>query len=172
MYYFKAKDVNIEEYIESGILEAYVLGSASDAETRELLQLKAEYPQVQNALEQLELDMERIAEQMAIMPPPATWAKIEQEIHGLIEVPGLKPAPQKGFDNDQNQADGRERYIEVESSSEHMRIHKQWKWIFAAVFVLGKIFLACAIYFYLENRQAQQQIQELKSELGHYRATP
>jgi hypothetical protein len=167
--------VNIQEYIESGILEAYVLGSASDAETRELLHMKDQFPQVRNALEELELDMERIAEQMAIMPPPNTWAKIEQEIHGLIEVPELKPAPQREFNYNERQtrtADDRERYIEVESSSEYMRIHKQWKWVFAAVFVLGKIFLACAIYFYLENRQAQEQIKELKSELSHYRVTP
>ncbi len=149
--------MNIEEYIESGILEAYILGSASDAEIRELLQLKAEYPQVRSALEELELDMERIAEQMAIMPPPNTWAKIEQEIDGLIEAPELKPSPRREFNGYKRQtqtADERERYIEVESSSEYMRIHKQWKWIFAAVFVLGKIFLACAIYFYLESRQA------------------
>jgi hypothetical protein len=30
---------------------------------------------------------------------------------------------------------------------------------------LGKIFLASAIYFYLENRQAREQINELKLEL-------
>jgi hypothetical protein len=167
--------VNIQEYIESGVLEAYVLGSTSDTETNELLRMKARYPQVRNALEELELDMEHIAGQMALTPPPNAWAKIEQEINGLIEVPDLKPAPQREFNgngHDHRPAEERERYIEVESSSEYMRIHKQWKWIFAAVFVLGKIFLACAIYFYLENRQAQQQIQELKSELGHYRVAP
>lgn len=167
--------MNIQEYIESGILEAYVLGSASEAETHELLQLKAEYPQVREALEELELDMESIAEQMAILPPPGAWIKIEQEINGLIEAPELKPARNREFSGNGSRAhstDERERYIEIESSSEYMRIHKQWKWIFAAVFILGKIFLACAIYFYLENRQAQQQIQELKTELGHYRTNP
>jgi hypothetical protein len=166
--------VNIQEYIESGILEAYVLGSASDAETRELLYMKDHYPQVRSALDELELDMERIAEQMAITPPPDAWAKIEQEINALIEVPELKPAPQREYNGNgrHTQPDERERYIEVESSSDYMRIHKQWKWVFAAVFILGKIFLACAIYFYLENRQAQQQIQEQKQELSHYRGTP
>lgn len=167
--------MNIQEYIESGILEAYVLGSASEAETRELLQLKAEYSQVREALEELELDMESIAEQMAILPPPGAWTKIEEEINGLIEAPELKPARNREFSGNSSRAhstDERERYIEIESSSEYMRIHKQWKWIFAAVFILGKIFLACAIYFYLENRQAQQQIQELKTELGHYRSNP
>jgi uncharacterized protein YpmS len=46
-----------------------------------------------------------------------------------------------------------------------MRIHKNWKWVFAAVFILGKIFLAFAIYFYLENRQTQLQLNDLKTEL-------
>lgn len=167
--------MNIQEYIESGILEAYVLGSASEAETRELLQLKARYPQVRDALDELQMDMEHIAEHMAIVPPPGTWEKIEEEINGLIERPELVPAPKKEFtgnDAHTRKTDERERYIEVESSSAYMRIHKQWKWVFAAVFILGKIFLACAIYFYLENRQAQQQIQELKTELRHYRTAP
>lgn len=167
--------MNIKEYIESGILEAYVLGSASDAETNELLQMKAQYPQVRYALEELELDMEHIAQNMAIAPPPSTWAKIEEEINGLIEVPDLKPAPKKEYNGNGSYtppAEERERYIEVESSSEYMRIHKQWKWVFAGVFILGKIFLACAIYFYLENRQAQQQIQDLKTQLNHYQVAP
>jgi predicted MFS family arabinose efflux permease len=46
-----------------------------------------------------------------------------------------------------------------------MRVHKVWRWVFAAVFILGKIFLAAAIYFYLENRQAQENIKELKQQL-------
>jgi predicted MFS family arabinose efflux permease len=50
-----------------------------------------------------------------------------------------------------------------------MRIHKIWRWVFAAVFVLGKIFLGFAIYFYLENRQAQLQLKELKTELRQLR---
>jgi hypothetical protein len=167
--------VNIQEYIESGVLEAYVLGSASDAESRELLQLKAQYPQVRYALEELELDIEHIAEQMAIAPPPGAWLKIEESINDLIIAPEVAPLRHKeynGNDHYQRTALEKDKYIEVESSSEYMRVHRQWKWIFAGVFVLGKIFLACAIYFYLENRQAQQQIQELKSELGHYQVAP
>jgi len=167
--------MNIEEYIESGILEAYVLGVATDAEARELLQLKAQYPQLRYALKELELDMEHIAGEMAIAPPPGTWLKIEESINGLIAMPEVAPQKYKEYNGNGHYkapADNKEKYIEVESSTDYMRIHKQWKWIFAGVFVLGKIFLACAIYFYLENRQAQQQVQELKSELNHYQAKP
>jgi hypothetical protein len=159
--------VNTQEYIESGMLEAYVTGSASDKEVKELLYMQQQYPEVRNALQELEADMERVAQHMAVMPPPGTWERIEGSIDDLIrtgtETVRFKQSPDNGATEDRKTA-GPE-YIEVEEQSSHMRVHKAWKWVFAAVFVLGKIFLAFAIYFYLENRQAQQQLQELKTEI-------
>ncbi|SDE28377.1 hypothetical protein SAMN05216464_10592 [Mucilaginibacter pineti] len=157
----------IRDYIDSGILETYVMGSASEDEVKELLHMKAKYPEVNEALQQLELDMEKIAMHMAITPPPAIWDKIEQEIGDIIPHNFQSPEPYKERNNykENRNHDSGNQFIEVESESSHMRIHKTWKWVFAAVFVLGKIFLGCAIYFYLENRQAQQQLQELKIEL-------
>lgn len=156
--------MTIKEYIDSGILESYVLGSASDSETRELLQLKKQHHEIEEALYQLESDMERIAQHMAVTPPPGMWERIEGSINELIVTPEVAPL-QINEKYTQNNDFEKERYIEVEAESSHMRVHKSWKWVFAAVFVLSKIFLICSIYFYLENRQAQQQIQELKTEL-------
>jgi hypothetical protein len=160
--------MNIQEYIDSGILELYVLGSTSERETEELLHYKEQYPQVQKALYELEIDMERVAQQMAIMPPPGTWEKIEDRINELATIPEYKPLKFKKGNNANGQRDAgrmRESFIDIESQNTHIQVHKNWKWVFAAIFVLSKVFLACAIYFYLENRQAQQQIHELKTEL-------
>jgi len=159
--------MNTQEYIESGILELYVLGAATDAETKELLYFKEHYPEIQNALYHLETDLERVAQQMAIMPPPGTWEKIEERIHELAIIPEYEPLKFKRGANENGSYNGnrRDHFIEVEAESSQIRVHKNWKWVFTAVFVLSKVFLACAIYFYLENRQAQQQIQELKTEL-------
>ncbi len=158
--------MEIKEYIESGILEAYVIGAASEQEVQEVLRYKEQYPEINIALNEIEADMELVAQNMAVPPPPTLWAKIENEIDGLVIAPDLKPAPKveeeyrsnSGSTNDQ-------QFIEVEGSSSHMRIHKAWRWVFAAVFILGKIFLGFAIYYYLESRQAKQQVQELKTEL-------
>ena len=163
-----------QQYINSGILEAYVTGSASEQEVQELLQLKAEYPEIDNALQELEFDMERFAQLTAITPPARTWDKISDTIDELILRPEFDPKQFReyngnGQQNTNSKTDHGPHYIEVEAASSHMKIHKAWKWVFAAVFVLGKIFLGCAIYFYLENRQAQQQIQELKTELKQLR---
>jgi len=160
--------MNIQEYIDSGILELYVLGSTSETETEELLHYKEQYPQVQKALYELETDMERVAQQMAIMPPPGTWDKIEDRINELTTIPEYEPLKFKKDNHANNQRDAgsaRDSFIDIESQNTYIRVHKNWKWIFAAIFILSKVFLACAIYFYLENRQAQQQIQELKTEL-------
>lgn len=159
--------MNIQEYIESGALEAYVTGSASEAEARELLRFKEEYPEIQNALKALEHDMEFVADGMAISPPPGIWDRISNDIDNLILAPKHEPLRviPGGGEQEKDEAPGREKYLEVEYHSSHMRVHKNWKWVFAAVFILGKIFLACAIYFYLENRQAEQQVQDLKTEL-------
>lgn len=164
--------MNIQQYIESGVLEAYVLGAASEAETQELLLYKKRYPQVQNALDELERDMEYIAEQMAIIPPPITWSKIEASINEITITPDYEPLRLRAREERGDYyRTNRENYIEVaEAESTHIRVHKNWKWVFAAVFILGKIFLGCAIYFYLENRQAQQQILDLKSELRTHQA--
>lgn len=161
--------MKINEYIESGILEAYVLGSTSEAETRELLFLKAKYPQIQEALQYLEMDMERVAQKMSIPPPPDLWLKIESHLNELAEVPDFdttpvrRPPNRKGGDHRKTG-----QFIEVDASSSHMRVHKIWRWLFIGVFILGKIFLGFAIYFYLENRQLKQEVIKLKSQLEKY----
>ena len=159
----------IQQYINSGILEAYVTGSASEQEVKELLYMKANYPEVNIALNELENDMELIAQQMAITPPARTWDKISEDIDEIILRQKSDPDQfrEREDNNHHNftKPDNGPHYIEVETENSYMKVHKAWKWVFAAVFVLGKIFLAFAIYFYLENRQAKLQLNDLKTEL-------
>lgn len=159
--------IKINEYIESGILETYVLGSASEAEVRELLYFKEKYPEVEQALFSLETDLERIALRMAVPPPPHVWYKIESEINELVTAPHadaltikLPPGNSKGKEGKKNS-----QFLDVDASSSHMRIHKIWRLILIGLFVLGKIFLGFAIFFFLENRKLKEELQELKTEL-------
>lgn len=160
--------MKINEYIESGILEAYVLGAASNDEAKELLYLKAQHPEIEEALAALEMDLERIAEHMAITPPPDTWSKIEDGIHELVRMRESEIAVIGAPGGDGSSRSGtrrKDQFIEVEASDGHMRIRKAWRWVFAAVFLLGKIFLGFAIYYYLENRHNEAELKQLKMEL-------
>lgn len=162
--------MKINEYIESGILEAYVLGSASEAEAKELLYLKAKHPEIQEALKHLEIDMEHIAQQMAIIPPPDTWGKIESGINELMKTPDFEAltikAPGKGGRGKSRKSG---QFIDIDARSSHMRIHKIWRWVLLGIFILGKIFLGFAIFFYLENRQIKEEIRELRKEIREQR---
>lgn len=157
--------MKIKELMESGIMETYVMGIATEQEIEQILSLKKQHPEFEQELAKLEYDMEVLALGIAIPPPPGVLAKIENEVNEIqlreqkVEK-FVAPDDAKSWKNTKN-----DRYIEVESASSHMRIHKAWRWVFAAVFVLGKIFLGFAIYYYLENRQVKEQIQELKMEI-------
>lgn len=161
--------MKINDYIESGILESYVLGSASEAEAEELLYLRDKHPEIKEALFNLEIDIERMAGYMAIKPPPEVWMKIEYGINEIVKTPDFEPLnvtkhPAKNG-NHSKEGGKSGQYIDVDSKSSHMRVHKIWRWILIAIFALGKLFLGFAIFFYLENRQIKQEIQELKQEL-------
>jgi hypothetical protein len=158
---------NIQHYIESGVLEAHVLGSLPDNEEQELIKMKQQYPAVNRALAELEEDMEVVAMQMAIPPPPALWARIEDEINALVETREAEVVPFRPRKKNTDRKDKPEQqYIEVEAQSEYIKVHRLWRWAFAAVFVLGKIFLATAIYFYIENRHNQKEVNELKARVN------
>ena len=160
--------VKIKEYIESGALEAYVMGSASEQEVDELLFLKNKYPEVRDALYDLEESLERIAQNMSIPPPPGTWMKIESELNAIVQqtnVNAVEITKIREKENGQAKKDSAGDYLEVQGPSSHIRVHKIWRWILLAIFILGKIFLGFAIYYFLENRQAKEQIQDLKTEL-------
>jgi len=156
----------INEYIESGILESYVLGSASENEINELLYLKTLHPEIQIALDDLETDLERIAQHMAVPPPPHFWFRIEAEINELVQTPrGDALTVNKPGNNGKSKTGKSSQFIEVESASNKMRVHKVWQWIFIAVFALWKIFLVLYILLYIENRDNKKEIQQLKLEI-------
>lgn len=156
---------DISEYLQSGALEAYVLGIATEEEEAQLMMLKKDHPEIDGALADLEADMERLAQHMAVPPPPHVFSRISDEIDGLVKAPKPLELVQPWRNKQRTENVPPNPFIDVVVDATHMRVHKAWRWVLAGIFILGKIFLGCAIYYYLENRQARTQIDELKTEL-------
>jgi anti-sigma-K factor RskA len=72
--------VNIKEYIESGIIEAYVLDLASESEKAEFEQLCAQYPELVAARRDFEEGLERHASAHAMQPPSGVKVKVLEAI--------------------------------------------------------------------------------------------
>jgi hypothetical protein len=66
--------VDIKAYIESGVIESYVLGMADDQEAAELVQLSRQYSEIREAIDAFELALEKQAIANAI-PPSADVKK-------------------------------------------------------------------------------------------------
>lgn len=73
--------MNIKEYIESGILEAYVLGALSEQERGEVEADMVMYPELVKEVEAIEIAMQRFAEANAEQPP----AHMQQQIWNAIQ---------------------------------------------------------------------------------------
>lgn len=78
--------MEINEYIASGIIERYVLGSASEQEQREVSCMSHIYPEIEAEVRRLQGSIEKLAEQLAVEPPVSLKAKILARIQEEEQV--------------------------------------------------------------------------------------
>jgi anti-sigma-K factor RskA len=136
--------LELENYIESGAIEAYALGLASSDEVAELEYMRKLHPELNTEVRRVQVKLERIAMEESVSPPGAVRQRILQRIdweneNKATEVPNYT-------------------YINIQSKeSDQMTVHKWWKYFFVAVFILSKVFLFFAIFFYLKYQQVKEQ---------------
>lgn len=73
--------MNVKNYIESGILELYVMGKLSDTEVREVEQNIAQHPEIKAEVDAIEAAIEDYAMLHQIQPSPGGFAAIQQKIN-------------------------------------------------------------------------------------------
>lgn len=86
--------MNVTEYIESGILESYVVGAVSEQERREVQCLSSIYPEIQQELDQLALSLENYALLHSVEPPADLKSRIMAELtFEQSTEPIIRPMP-------------------------------------------------------------------------------
>jgi len=85
--------LNTTEYIESGIIETYVLGMASPEEAAELEALCLEFPEIKAALRAFEETLEKNAMANAIPPPPGVKKALFKELEFSFAKTSLPEEP-------------------------------------------------------------------------------
>jgi anti-sigma-K factor RskA len=82
--------VDVKAYIESGVIESYIMGMADEQEVSELMQLAAQHPEIKAALYEAEASLEAFAMANATPPPPdvktAVFAAIAHEFAPATEA--------------------------------------------------------------------------------------
>lgn len=140
--------MNLQDYIDNGMVESYVLGLATPEEARELERMLKEYPELRTELNTVERTMQKLWLEDAVPPPMELRERALQPFNWADTDPGPEKKPNYTFINIQH------------NQSNYMTVHKIWKWIFVVAFLLFKFFLFLAIYFYFKYRQVEDRQQE------------
>jgi len=114
--------VNVQEYISnSGIIESYVLGLASESERAEFEQLCTQYPELVAARREFEERLEEHAAEQAETPPPGVKVKVLEAIgdhHGPRQRSSSNPPKIITMENEKSPArgsSGRLRFVAAAS---------------------------------------------------------
>jgi anti-sigma-K factor RskA len=144
--------VNIKEYIESGILEAYVLGALDAAERAEVERYIALYPEVAEEVAAIERAMQSYAEANAEEVP----AHMQQQIWGAIQTSQTKK---------ENGLSPKTIPLVVAENN------RQYRWQNAAVLIalVGSLLVNVMLWSQRNNIEeqqvaAKQQVESLKKE--------
>ncbi|GGH77300.1 anti-sigma-K factor RskA [Filimonas zeae] len=144
--------MNIQEYIQSGVIESYVLGLASEEEAAELLHLARLHPAVKQALTHAELAFEQQALATAETPAAGLQQQLLQQLQHSFE-----PAPGTAI-----------KAPDATSSSLHTLpaagSNNRWKYLAAASVILLVVSACLNFYFYSGYQQANKKYESLLEE--------
>ncbi len=141
--------MNIQEYIESGILESYLLGVTSPAESAEVERLVEEYPALQMELMALQGTLENYALQFE-QEPPATLKNSVMEALTIEQTNTGKPSLELPLPK------------ESESNIKPLRTNNTWQ--MAASWVLLALSIAGNVWFFTNWRNSEEKVLALESQ--------
>lgn len=134
--------MDIKAYIKTGILETYALGMTNEEETLEVETLLAQYPELRAELESIEMGLEAFALKQAILPPPSLKEAVLNKING--QEPTKKDAKKTTKLN----------YLPT-----------------VFLVILSLVLAVLAVWLYLQNNTAKNDIDQLKKEIRACEAT-
>ena len=139
--------MNIQEYISTGILEAYVLGELSQTENEEVEKLANEYPEVRDEITRIEETLGTIAEKTKVAPPEALKAQI---LDSVGSPTGLQGDVEKNL--------GETSILtQVEPASSRTK----WQYLVAASISLATIASIAAVVFYINWKEVEKERNDL-----------
>lgn len=153
-----------QHFIESGILESYLLGMATQEEEHTVNQMMMTHADVSEYMGLLEENVQSYFRKVAV-PPPTNVREVIQFRTGRTDI--QKKAKPDFYNIPADEAPKKDEYLDIEVNDTYIKVHKWWRPAFIAVFVLSKIFLIAGLYYYFKASSQEQEIEKLKTEIAH-----
>jgi anti-sigma-K factor RskA len=144
-------DMNIQEYIESGIIENYVLGATTAGESAEVERMALEYPDIQSEIDTIRTSLENYAIQYEKEPPAFLKEKIMAGLFSRQSAVGS----QQSTSGDK----GEREIVSLNNSSSQRSIFRM-----AASWVLLALSVAGNIWFFRNWKNSEEKLVALESQ--------
>lgn len=153
--------MNTKEYIESGILESYVLGVATAGESAEVERLALEYPAIRQELDAIRNSLETYALQYEKEPPAFLKNKIMETLfneHTIVENKHSGSINQSVIETTEPR--------EVISLNQNIQSSAPQRSIFkmAASWVLLALSISANIWFFKNWKNSEEKVLALESQ--------
>ncbi len=133
--------MDIKAYIESGVIENYVLGLASEEENAEINRLRVNYPDIDFAIDRFSTDLELQLNSSSVTPPAYIKERIFESLTFQNTFKGRYLYTEKGD----------QLHTPVIPLKKHVFT---WKWMAAASFLL--LMISSVFNFLLYNRYSDK----------------
>ena len=145
--------MDIKEYIASGIIEGYVLGSLSDQERREVECMSAIYPEINAKVLESQQTFEKYAESISVTPPSHLKSAILDKI--------------RTTEQDQNPSQNKNTEAKIVSIVPTVKRNNFSTFVAAASFLL--LISISAVYYFesRENTELKSSLAQIKKEQGN-----
>jgi anti-sigma-K factor RskA len=153
--------VNTKKYIASGIIEKYVLGQASVQEQKEVECLSSIYPEIKEALQNIESDLLVTANAFAQEPPKELKDDILAAIQGIPQEESDQELIHTQKESDPTPVKAQAKEIPISGA----RLKGQ-RWMTAASIAASVIILAGAFWF---NDRMERQYEDQLGEVERQR---
>lgn len=130
--------MDVNTYIQSGVIESYIMGIADEQEVSELMQLAARYPEIKAAIDVAEASLEAFSLANATPPPAVVKTAIFEQLTSEFR-PATEP-------------------------KEPTIISFNFRWIAAAAVILLIVSSGLNVYFYSRFKETTSQYEALVLE--------
>jgi len=139
--------LDLEDYIESGIIESYLLGLATRDEVVKFERMRNIYPQLNREIATMEYKLQKLGEEGSIAPPAQVWNSIAEKIRW----------EERTIPRYTKTHTGPHTYI-IQAQSRTMTISIWWRCAFIALCVIVMALMASTVYFYQKYAQLEQRL--------------
>lgn len=136
--------LDLQDYIDSGIIESYLLGLASADDIVLLERMRYIYPELETEIAMAEYRLQRITEEGGVTPPAVVWNKIAAQISWEKPPRSKRSSPENPT------------YI-LQPQKYTMTVSIWWRCAFIAMGMAIIALLASTIYFYNRFHQMEDR---------------